>query len=80
MNKTQKIRAKRWIYRLELLQSQMQEMVCKIEDRMSRRPEEYVESKNGRLEQEELNTLLDALNSVDAAIDYLNLIDLPDTQ
>lgn len=80
MNKTEKIRAERWIFRLQILQEQMGKMTKKIDRTIYCRSDEYIKSGKGQQELEEFTSLKEALWGVQHALEALTSIDMTETR
>ena len=80
MNKTEQKRANKWLYRLQEMQAEMEELVSNLDQKVSNRSERYAETEKGQQEQNEYSALQDVLSYVESAIDSLGNIDLSEVQ
>lgn len=79
MNKTQTIKALRWMYRLKILKSQIDQMRTDIYLDLECKSEDYRESKKGKQKSKDFYDLADIGVRIDTAIDSLKNLDLTPT-
>jgi hypothetical protein len=76
MNKTQTIKALRWMYRLKILKSQIDQMRMDIYLDLECKSEDYRESEKGKQKSKDYYDLVDIGVRIDTAIDSLKNLDV----
>jgi len=79
MNKTQTIKAHRWMYRLKIVKSQIDQMRMDIYLDLECKSEDYIESEKGKQKSKDYYDLVDIGVRIDAAINGLENLSLTPT-
>ena len=79
MNKTQTIKAHRWVYRLKILKSQIDQMRMDIYLDLECKSEYYIESEKGKQKSKDYYDLVDIGIRIDTAIDGFKKLNLTPT-